>query len=83
MDIQKITAELIATGLTQEALASLANCSQPTISAFLKGSRGARPSLAIGKRLLELHHDRVIAVDGSERSRRKDDKSPASSTEQR
>jgi len=79
MDIQKITAELIATGLTQEALAALANCSQPTISAFLKGSRGSRPSLAIGKRLLELHYDRVIAVGSSERTRRKDDKASTTS----
>lgn len=77
MDIQKITAELIATGLTQEALAALAKCSQPTISAFLKGSRGSRPSLTIGNRLLELHRDRVVAEGGSELARRKDDKAPA------
>lgn len=77
MDIQKITAELIATGLTQEALATLANCSQPTISAFLKGSRGSRPSLSIGNRLLELHRDRVVAKSGVELARRSDDKAAA------
>jgi len=79
MDIQKITAELIATGLTQEALATLVPCSQPTISAFLKGSRGSRPSLLIGNRLLELHRDRVVAESGAELARRKDDKTPAAS----
>jgi len=80
MDIQKITADLIATGLTQEALAALVNCSQPTISAFLKGSRGSRPSLLIGNRLLELHHERVVAVGSVERARRKDDKGSAART---
>lgn len=59
MDFQKITCELIATGLTQQQLADLVPCSQPTISAFLKGSRGARPSLKIGLRLLALHRERV------------------------
>jgi predicted transcriptional regulator len=73
MDIQKITADLIATGLTQEALAALVKCSQPTISHFLKGSRGSRPSLLIGNRLLELHHERVVTVGGTDRVRRKDD----------
>ena len=79
MDIQKITADLIATGLTQEALAALVKCSQPTISAFLKGSRGSRPSLLIGNRLLELHHERVVAVGCPDRIRRKDDKLPSAS----
>lgn len=61
MDFQKITAELIATGLTQQELAGLIPCSQPTISHFLKGSRGARPSMAIGNRLLDLYRERVVS----------------------
>lgn len=58
MDPQKITQDLLATGLTQQQLADLALCSQSTINAFAGGRRGLRPSLAIGMRLLALHQDR-------------------------
>ena len=58
MDPQKITQDLLATGLTQQQLADLASCSQSTINAFAGGRRGLRPSLAIGMRLLTLHQDR-------------------------
>lgn len=67
MDIQKITAELIATGLTQQELAGLVPCSQPTISHFLKGSRGARPTMLIGSRLLDLHRERVAVIGAVQR----------------
>jgi len=55
MDIKKITRELLATGLTQQALADLVPCSQSTINSFLNGTRGKKPSFATGARLLELH----------------------------
>jgi transcriptional regulator with XRE-family HTH domain len=58
MDIQKITRELLATGLTQQALADLVPCSQSTIASFLNGTRGKKPSFATGARLLELHTER-------------------------
>jgi transcriptional regulator with XRE-family HTH domain len=58
MDIQKITRELLATGMTQQKLAELVPCSQSMISAFLNGTRGAKPSFAIGAKLLELHKER-------------------------
>jgi transcriptional regulator with XRE-family HTH domain len=73
MDIQKITSDLIATGLTQQELADLVPCSQPTISALLKGSRGARPSLKIGIRLIDLHKERVLEGKEPHAGRRKDD----------
>lgn len=76
MDFQKITSELIATGLTQQELAGLVPCSQPTISAFLMGTRGSRPSLQIGTRLLELHKDRVLKAGEQQAGRRKDDVEP-------
>ena len=55
MDFQKITSDLLGTGLTEQQLADLVPCSQPTINAFRHGKRGARPSMLIGGRLLELH----------------------------
>lgn len=55
MDTQKLTLDLLATGLTQQELADLLNCSQSTINAFSKGNRGVRPSYPIGKKLGELH----------------------------
>lgn len=73
MDMQKITSELIDTGLTQQELAVLVPCSQSTISAFLNGNRGSRPSLVIGHRLLQLHQERVLAIGGCGPSRRNDD----------
>lgn len=73
MDIQKITSDLIKTGLTQQELATLAKCSQPTISGFLRGTRGARPSLEIGQRLLSLHKERVVTPAFPTPGRRKDD----------
>ncbi|WP_431477798.1 helix-turn-helix domain-containing protein [Massilia eburnea] len=57
MNIQQITRELLDKRLTQQDLASRAGCSQSTISAFLSGKRGARPTLAIGMRLLDLHRE--------------------------
>jgi transcriptional regulator with XRE-family HTH domain len=61
LDIKQIVSDLLATGLTQQQLADLAQCSQAAINAFLKGNRGSRPSLVIGQRLIELHKERVPA----------------------
>ncbi|MCC6071440.1 hypothetical protein ACFSQU_18025 [Massilia sp. GCM10020059] len=58
MDTQKITSEILKTGLTEQELADLVPCSQSTINAFRNGKRGQRPSLAIGVRLLDLHRER-------------------------
>lgn len=55
MDFQKITSDLLGTGLTEQQLADLVPCSQSTINAFRHGKRGARPSMLIGSRLLQLH----------------------------
>lgn len=55
MDIQKITCELLATGLTQQQLADKVPCSQSTVNAFAHGNRGSRPTLRIGMRFIELH----------------------------
>ena len=57
MDTKKIVSELLATGLSQQALAEKIPCSQSTISAFGLGSRGRRPTLAIGLRLMQLHQE--------------------------
>lgn len=57
MDTQKITAELLATGLTQKQLADKVPCSQAAINAFSRGIRGRRPTFAIGQRLLDLHRE--------------------------
>ena len=57
MDTKKITEELLATGLTQQALADKVPCSQSAINAFSRGNRGRRPTLTIGLRLLELHKE--------------------------
>jgi hypothetical protein len=61
MDFQKITSDLLGTGLTEQQLADLVPCSQPTINAFRHGKRGARPSMQIGTRLVELHKQRCKA----------------------
>ena len=58
MDTQKITSDLIASGLTQQALADLVPCAQSTIAAYLAGTRGARPSKFMGDRLEQLHAER-------------------------
>jgi predicted transcriptional regulator len=58
MDTQKITSDLIKSGLTQQQLADLVPCGQSTIAAYLAGTRGARPSKAIGDRLEQLHAER-------------------------
>ena len=58
MNTQQITRELLETGLTQQKLAQLAGCSQATISSFLNGKKGKRPSFAIVDRLLDLHRAR-------------------------
>lgn len=57
MDTKKITEELLATGLTQKALADIVPCSQAAISAFSRGIRGQRPTLTIGLRLMVLHQE--------------------------
>jgi len=58
MDTQKITSELLASGLTQQELAALVPCGQSTSAAYLSGARGARPSKQIGDRLEFLHAER-------------------------
>lgn len=58
MNTQQITRELLGSGLTQQTLARLAGCSQSTISSFLSGKKGKRPSFAIVDRLLDLHRQR-------------------------
>jgi predicted transcriptional regulator len=58
MDTQKITSDLINSGLTQQQLADLVPCGQSTIAAYLAGTRGSRPSKLIGDRLEELHAER-------------------------
>lgn len=58
MDTQKITSDLIKSGLTQQQLADLVPCGQSTIAAYLAGTRGSRPSKFIGDRLEELHAER-------------------------
>lgn len=62
MDTKKITEELLATGLTQKALANRVPCSQAAISAFSRGNRGRRPTLAIGLRLMALHKELCAEV---------------------
>lgn len=59
MDMKKIVSELLSTGLTQQQLADLVPCKQPTINAFLHGKRGKRPTLDIGRGLLALYSERV------------------------
>lgn len=76
MDFQKITSELLEAGLTERQLADLVPCSQPTINAFRHGKRGARPSMLIGSRLLELHKERIGSPDAPQQVRRKDDLPP-------
>lgn len=61
MDTQKITRELLETGLTQQELAALIPCSQPTIAAYANGKRGSKPSFNVASRLLELHRERCKA----------------------
>lgn len=60
MDTQKITSDLIKSGLTQQQLADLVPCGQSTIAAYLSGTRGARPSKFIGDRLEQLHAERCM-----------------------
>jgi len=68
MDTQKITSDLLASGLTQQELAGLVPCGQSTIAAYLAGTRGSRPSKQIGDRLEQLHAERCGAVDQRRRS---------------
>lgn len=74
MDTKTIVSELLATGLTQQELANLVPCSQAAINAYLSGKRGARPSYPIGRRLDELHTERVS--NKARRRRSTDKKSP-------
>ena len=62
MDIQKITSELRATGLTQQALANLVPCSQATINAYENGNRARRYAFSIASRLIELHAELCAPV---------------------
>jgi transcriptional regulator with XRE-family HTH domain len=55
MDTQKIVAELLESGLSQQALGKAAGCSQSTISALKSGERGKRISKALGDRLQAMH----------------------------
>lgn len=73
MDTQKITSDLIASGLTQQQLADLVPCAQSTIAAYLAGTRGARPSKQIGDRLEELHTERCGKSAGEQPRRRATD----------
>jgi transcriptional regulator with XRE-family HTH domain len=74
MDTKKITNELLATGLTEQELADLVRCSQPTINAFRHGTRGARPSMQIGTKLLELHKERCAPVSIADEERADEDR---------
>jgi transcriptional regulator with XRE-family HTH domain len=66
METQKITSELLATGLTQQELGDLIECSQSTVAAFANGTRGKNPTYAIATRLLELHAERCPALPASD-----------------
>jgi transcriptional regulator with XRE-family HTH domain len=65
MDMKKITEELLASGLTQQALADKVPCSQAAINAFSRGKRGQRPTLTIGLRLMQLHSELCGKPDGN------------------
>jgi len=54
-NINQIVAEMLATGLTQQELADKVPCNQATISKFVRGDRGERPTMKLGNRLLKLH----------------------------
>jgi predicted transcriptional regulator len=71
MDTQKITSDLIKSGLTQQQLADLVPCGQSTIAAYLAGTRGARPSKQIGDRLEQLHAERCLPVKAMPSRRRR------------
>ena len=58
IDFQKITSEILETGITEAALAVDAQCSQPQINALKNGARGKRLSYDIAKRLVEIHRER-------------------------
>jgi predicted transcriptional regulator len=68
MDTKTKVTELLATGLTQQELADLVPCSQAAINAYLSGKRGSRPSYPIGRRLDELHGERVLKTVKRRRS---------------
>jgi len=76
MDTQKITSDLIKSGLTQQQLADLVPCGQSTIAAYLAGTRGSRPSKFIGDRLEELHAQRCALAPESPPQRRATDAEP-------
>jgi predicted transcriptional regulator len=71
MDTQKITSDLINSGLTQQQLADMVPCGQSTIAAYLAGTRGARPSKVIGDRLEQLHAERCGAAAADAELRRR------------
>jgi predicted transcriptional regulator len=71
MDTQKITSDLIKSGLTQQQLADLVPCGQSTIAAYLAGTRGARPSKQIGDRLEQLHAERCLPMKPNAARRRR------------
>jgi len=76
MDTQKITSDLIKSGLTQQQLADLVPCGQSTIAAYLAGTRGSRPSKFIGDRLEELHAERCAPAPEQPPLRRATDAEP-------
>ena len=56
---QKITQEILATGMTQAELAKEVGCTQGLISAYVLGNRGKTPKYTTYARLLEIYAERV------------------------
>lgn len=56
MDFQKIVKELLATGISQNAIAERCNVSQVYISYMAIGKR-SNPSFTVGNKLLEMHKE--------------------------
>ncbi|WP_374727712.1 helix-turn-helix domain-containing protein [Herbaspirillum frisingense] len=61
MDTKHIVREILQSGLTQQQLAEMVPCGQSTISAYLKGARGIRPSMQIGMRLAAIFEQRCTS----------------------
>lgn len=55
---QQVLTELDQSGISQQEIAKFAGCSQPTISELARGLI-REPKYSIGKRLIELHGQRV------------------------
>lgn len=58
MDMQIIVKDLLETGLSQTELSRLAGCAPHTITRYLSGDRGKRPSYALAAKLVSLHKAR-------------------------